>query len=171
MCIKICLTNLGKYNEGELVFEWLSLPATEEEVEDVKEAIGINEEYEEWFISDYESEIPGVTVHEYENIEKLNEVVEQLERLDKYELMAFRAFLENGDDLEEAVEHVKEGDYILWLGCDDMRDVAEQYADECGLLDKVPEDLRGYFDFEAYGRDLGINGTFVGVDDGYVEIL
>ena len=171
MCIKICLTNLGKYNEGELVFEWLSLPATEEEIEDVKEAIGINDEYEEWFISDYESDIPGVTVNEYVNIDQLNEVAERLDGMDKYEVMALRAFLENGDDLEDAVDHVKEGNYILWLGCDSMSDVAEQYADEYGLLDKVPEDLRGYFDFEAYGRDLDMSGTFVGVDDGYVEIF
>lgn len=154
-----------------MVFEWLSLPATEEEIEDVKEAIGINDEYEEWFISDYESDIPGVTVNEYVNIDQLNEVAERLDGMDKYEVMALRAFLENGDDLEDAVDHVKEGNYILWLGCDSMSDVAEQYADEYGLLDKVPEDLRGYFDFEAYGRDLDMSGTFVGVDDGYVEIF
>lgn len=58
--LKIFLTNLGKYNEGELVGEWISLPVSEEELEAVKERIGINEQYEEWFITDYETDITGV---------------------------------------------------------------------------------------------------------------
>ena len=32
MKMEICLTNLGKYNEGELVFTRLVLPATTEEI-------------------------------------------------------------------------------------------------------------------------------------------
>ena len=50
--LKIYLTNLGKYNEGELVGEWVELPATDEELEKVKERIGINKFYEEWFITE-----------------------------------------------------------------------------------------------------------------------
>ena len=50
--MKIYLTNLGKYNEGELVGEWVELPASQEELEKVFERIGINEEYEEYFITD-----------------------------------------------------------------------------------------------------------------------
>lgn len=38
--LKVFLTNLGKYNEGELVGKWLELPATDEEIEEVKERIG-----------------------------------------------------------------------------------------------------------------------------------
>ena len=30
--LRVALTNLGKYNEGELIFKWLDLPATEEEI-------------------------------------------------------------------------------------------------------------------------------------------
>lgn len=30
--LKIALTNLGKYNEGCLVYKWLDLPATEGEM-------------------------------------------------------------------------------------------------------------------------------------------
>ena len=30
--IELCLTNLGKYNEGELVYTRLVLPATTEEI-------------------------------------------------------------------------------------------------------------------------------------------
>ncbi len=35
------VTNLGKYNEGELVGEWVKFPTTEEEMQKVFERIGI----------------------------------------------------------------------------------------------------------------------------------
>ena len=50
------VTNLGKYNEGMLVGEWVKLPTTEEEMQKVFERIGIGKQdefgqsYEEWFI-------------------------------------------------------------------------------------------------------------------------
>lgn len=53
------ITNLGKYNEGELVGEWVKFPTTPEELQNVFERIGIGSKdefgctYEEWFISDY----------------------------------------------------------------------------------------------------------------------
>ena len=60
------VTNLGKYNEGMLVGEWVKLPTTEEEMQKVFERIGIGKQdefgqpYEEWFITDYECPIYGV---------------------------------------------------------------------------------------------------------------
>lgn len=54
------VTNLGKYNEGMLVGEWVKLPTTEEEMQKVFERIGIGKQdefgqpYEEWFITDYD---------------------------------------------------------------------------------------------------------------------
>ena len=54
------ITNLGKYNEGELVGEWVKFPTTSEELQKVFERIGIGSKddfgnpYKEWFISDYD---------------------------------------------------------------------------------------------------------------------
>ena len=42
--LRIYLTNLGKYNEGQLIGEWVELPCTDEELEAVKERIGISDE-------------------------------------------------------------------------------------------------------------------------------
>ena len=59
------VTNLGKYNEGELVGEWVHFPTTEEEMKKVFERIGIGSKdefgqvYEEWFITDYDCSIHG----------------------------------------------------------------------------------------------------------------
>ena len=37
------VTNLGKYNEGELVGEWVKFPTTPEEMQAVFQRIGIGE--------------------------------------------------------------------------------------------------------------------------------
>lgn len=103
--LKVFITNLGKYNEGELIGEWVSLPVDESELEEVLERIGINEEYEEYFITDFETEIDGLNVDEYSNIEELNELAEQLESLDEYDLEKVGAIAEAyGAELQEAID-------------------------------------------------------------------
>lgn len=49
---------------------------------------------------------------------------------------------------------------------DSEKEYAERFIDDVGYLDEMPEHLRGYFDYEAFARDLFIN-DFVLVD-GYV---
>lgn len=83
--LNIFITNLGKYNEGELIGEWVELPVTNEELEAVYERIGINEQYEEVFITDYETDLEGLEVGEYDNIEELNELIKELDELDEYD--------------------------------------------------------------------------------------
>ena len=52
--IEAYVTNLGKYNEGELASSLLKFPTTREEVQEVLKQIGIdNIRYEEIFIADY----------------------------------------------------------------------------------------------------------------------
>lgn len=169
--LRIYLTNLGKYNEGELVGEWVELPATDEELEAVKARIGINAEYEEWFITDYETDVEGVEVGEYDNLEELNELAEQLDELDESDMIAIQAYLLNGSDFKEALEKVQDGDYRIYSDCDSMTDVAYEVVEECGYLDKVPENVARYFDYEAFGRDLGIEGTFYNINGDMVELF
>lgn len=175
--LKIYLTNLGKYNEGELIGEWVELPCTEGELEAVKERIGISDEpdengnyYEEYFITDYETDISGLKVGEYDNLEELNELAETLDNLDKYDLEIVNAMISEGYSLEDAMD--KKDDCMIYYNCNDMEDVAMEYAEETGLLDSIPENLRSYFDFEAFGRDMSFEGQFLFTDQGNcVQIL
>lgn len=176
--LKIYLTNLGKYNEGHLIGEWVSLPITNEELEAVYERIGISEEpdedgnyYEETFITDYETDLTGITVDEYDNLEELNELAETLEGLDDCEKEAVKAMLSEGFDFDEALEKANDGDYMIYSDCEDMEDVAMQYAEETGLLNSIPENLQSYFDFEAYGRDMSYEGQFVFIGNDCIQIL
>lgn len=51
-----------------------------------------------------------------------------------------------------------------------MEDVAYQVVNDCGLLDGVPEEVKRYFDYEAYGRDIDIERTFIQVDNNIIEL-
>lgn len=162
--MKIFLTNLGKYNEGELIGEWVELPASSEELQEVFERIGINEEYEEYFITDYECDL--YEVGEYENIDTLNEIAERIKELDEEESKVVKALMQKlGYTLDEAIERVNNGDYRIYYDCDDMEDVAYQVVEDCGYLDKVPDNVAYYFDYESFGKDLGIEGTYIFTDD------
>lgn len=169
--IKLYVANLGKYNEGNLVGNWIELPKSEDEIKQfLSEQVGINEQYEEWAIHDYEKDIDGLKIGEYDNIYELNELAQQMEDLDENQLKALSAFLQDGCKIEDAIEHVNNGDYFVFSDCNDMSDVAYQYIDETGVLNNVPEQLQNYFDYEAYGRDMELEGTFYSVDNDYIQL-
>ena len=74
--IQVYLTNLGKYNEGYLIGKFIKLPIKEEHFEKALKEIGIDGvEYEEYFITDVESDISGLSevITEYTSIKALNE--------------------------------------------------------------------------------------------------
>ena len=147
--LKIYVTNLKKYNEGALVGEWVDLP--HEDIESVINKIS-NDGADELFITDYESELEGLEVGEYDNIETLDSIMQEVDNLTDSELLAFQAYLLNGSSLDEALEEV------------------HQVVNDCGLLDGVPEEVKMYFDYEAYGRDMDINRTFIQIDNSFVEL-
>jgi len=169
--MNIFITNLGKYNEGELVGEWVELPISEEELQEVFKRIGINEEYEEYFITDYECDF--YEVGEYENIETLNEIAEKMEELSEEEQKVVKAIMNDlSYDLEEATRIANDGNYRFFYDCENMSDVAYEIIKEDGLLDNVPKNIADYFDYEAYGRDLQIEGNFIFLDnDEVIEVF
>lgn len=162
--MNIYLTNLGKYNEGELIGEWVELPVSQEELQKVFERIGINEEYEEYFITDYECDF--YEVGEYESLDTLNEIAERIEELGEEESEVVKVLMsELGYTLDEAIDKVNSGNYRIYSDCDDMTDIAYRVVEECEYLNNVPDNVARYFDYESFGRDLGIEGTYIFTDD------
>ena len=49
--MRVYIANLGKYNEGELVGAWFEPPI---DMDEVRERIGLNDQYEEYAIHDFE---------------------------------------------------------------------------------------------------------------------
>lgn len=93
------ITNLGKYNEGYLIGEWVKFPVTNEELQAVFQRIGINRRYEEWFITDYEC--PDSSIYdllgEYESLSELNYLAGQIMELDESEEF-WQAVLDLGEN-------------------------------------------------------------------------
>ena len=69
--------------------------------------------------------------------------------------------------MEELCEHAD--DIIHYPDCDDMTDVAYYFIDECQSLGEIPDRIRSYIDYEAYGRDLDLEGRFVVTNHGVFE--
>ncbi|MBS4534085.1 antirestriction protein ArdA [Clostridium sp. D2Q-14] len=161
--MQVYIANLGKYNEGELVGAWFKFPI---DFEEVKEKIGLNNEYKEFAIHDYE--LP-FEIGEYMSISELNrlwEIVSELPEELQAELSALQSHF---GSIEELSEH--QDDIIIHSDCDDMSDVARYYIEETGALGEVPANLKNYIDYESYGRDLEIEGTFISTNHGIFEIL
>lgn len=166
--LKIFISNLKEYNNGKIIGEWVSLPC--EGLEEVLNKIS-NNGNDELLISDYETDISNLKISEYEDSLQLNEIAEEIEEMREDELIAFQAYLEQyANNMEQALEEVRQGNYRIYYNCDNMEDVAYQVVNDCGLLDGVPEEVKIYFDYEAYGRDLDINRTFIQIDNSFVEL-
>lgn len=138
----VYIANLGKYNEGYLVGAWFTFPIDEE---DVKEKIGLNEQYEEYAIHDTDN-FP-IAIGEYVSIEELNEMYEMIEELPDYIVDCLDEFISHYGTLEEVVEH--EDDIYYYPDCETMKDVAYYYIDELQALGDIPPSLQNYIDYEA----------------------
>ena len=174
------ITNLGKYNEGELIGKWIEFPISDEELNEALKEIGCmytdengvvhNPLYEEYFFSDWECEIP-FEYSEYESVEDLNIIAERVEALEAYEQDVLKVILEeHTSDVDEALRIVEDNDYTTWSG-NSMADVAKTMAEECGYLDSVPDKMQYYIDYEKWGRDLDLEGTFLEGSGFFVEVF
>lgn len=180
--IEAFITNLGKYNEGALIGEWVSFPATPEEAKKALEKIGIGAKdefgnvYEEWFITDYNCDVDGLAKNinfgEYENLDELNYLASKIGELNSYELEKFQAVLEVSDytgSVKDIINLTGNLDkYDIYPDVKNCEDLGIYYVDELELV-KVPDELRYYIDYESYGRDIALdeNGQFT--ENGYVR--
>ena len=187
--IKLYLANLGKYNEGILKGEWVELPLSETELEEVMVNIGVahyDEEgnfvpyvietdengyeyvYEEYAIHDYETDL-NISISEYSSLNDLNTVAEIVE---DFELDQVNALLDGGvidmkDLIEGDLEEIMQNYSFIELEptMNEEQEVGYAYVDEvCGGLECLSKEiLERYFDYEAFGRDILLSG------DGFVS--
>ena len=174
------ITNLGKYNEGELVGEWVKFPTTAEELKEVFKRIGIGQKddfgnpYEEWFITDYDCYVDGLysKLGEYENLDELNYLASKLDEMSESEYAQFQAGMEMGDhcgSLQEIINLTENLDcYEVYPHIADYDDLGRYYIDELEVM-QIPEHLQNYIDYEAYGRDVAMDESGSFTDQGYVR--
>lgn len=160
--INVYIANLERYAAGTIIGAWFDLfEATDEEIAAV---IGNDCEY---IILDFEAP-DFFKIHEFSNIQNLRNQAEAIKEIDP-EIM--EAFIYHGYTIEEAIEKIENDEYNVYNDCDDMTDVAYQVIEESGMLSEAPELAQRYFDYEAFGRDLDLEGYFYKISNGYIEII
>ena len=171
--MKIFITNLGMYNEGYLVGKWVKLPVSEDKLDEVLKAIGINEYYEEFFISDFENErIIGLSevVSEYSSVQALNKLAQRLEELSDDEADKLGAVLEyeacrSVSDVLELLDELDNFD--LLTDVTDDEELGYYYAEEYCCID-IPEYIQPYFDYEKFGRDVRLQSCCLYTSYGFL---
>ena len=175
------ITNLGKYNEGVLVGEWVKFPTTAEELQKVFERIGIGSKddfghpYEEWFITDYDcpDTAIGKVLGEYESLSELNYLAGQI--MEMRESSEFwQAVLDLGENtgsVQELINLTENLDCFDYLsGVRNDYDLGYYWIEESGCYDTSSLGaLANYIDYESFGRDIRYEEGGVFGDNGYVR--
>lgn len=188
--LNVWIGNLGKYNEGELVGEWLKLPVSKQELDTfLREKVGLQltqaevdkaleEEgvcYEEYMINDYETDLP-IKISEYENLDNLNLLATIAENVN--DMDAINAYVDSQGEmtLEELANLMEQEDNIAYFrfSNDSSSMSAEEkmgyeMADATGLLSTLQKlQIEEFFDFEGYGSSWE-NGDITILDNGYID--
>ena len=168
------VTNLSKYNEGELLGEWVSFPTDRETMQQVFDRIGINEQYPEYFITDYDISIDGMSnnLGEFQRLDELNYLANEMTGMNEHELKKFEGILQSGVGLPETENAKAYINLIHNLDCYELLEGVtndEEYGQyiiensELATSDNEQiEWLLQYVDTEAIGRDacINTNGNF-----------
>lgn len=113
---------------------------------------------EEWAIHDYEG--LGDNLGEYAGLEEVARRVAIAEAAEGNSIpvsVIIDAMADRGaDDADDFISDAYRGCFDSW------QDMAEQWLDETGELNAIPEHLRNYFDHAAYARDMELCGDFSG---------
>jgi antirestriction protein len=188
--LNVWIGNLGKYNEGELVGEWLELPVSKKELDTfLREKVGLQltqEEvekalaedgvcYEEYMINDYETDLP-IKISEYENLDNLNLLATIAENVN--DMDAINAYVDSQGEMtmEELANLMEQEDNIAYcrfsndnLFMSSEEKMGYEMAEITGLLDTLQKmQIEDFFDFEGYGRSWE-NGDITILDEGYID--
>lgn len=159
--------NLAAYNNGKLIGEWVNLTDDADDMgAEITRICGTVEHY----IADY-SDLPRALTS------KLGEYASGQDMADAVTVMramrdACPDAVEIGDMLDAMIDTIGYGKSLAdladeaeewvsdnFLGLfDTLTAYGEDYCDESGILDSIPEQFRSYFDCEAYARDLELGG-------------
>lgn len=164
--IQIYVANISRFlggctNEGA----WVSLPATSDTLSKLLDSIGVNAA-SEYFIPASESTIDGLSsvIKEHLSLGEVNDLARALTLLDKYELNKVEAILEyESPSLPTLMAILDDLDvYDFYPGIHSDIELGHHFVDELDCLE-VPDYLKYYIDYEAYGRDIRLEcgGSYV----------
>lgn len=150
--VSVYVGTFKKYNEGNLFGKWLMLGDYynyEEFIQACRE-LHEDEEEPELMFQDWEcpDELRGFIseVGLDENLFLLNDVQEDEEQV--------IAYLEHMGEISEEYINEARDNYVGQFG--DYYELGEYFIDDLQCME-LPGNVRNYFDFEAYGRDISFD--------------
>ena len=157
------ITNLGKYNEGELVGETLKFPTTTEEVQGLLKRIGVDGvRYEEFFITSFDGDVLGLYDYltEYENLDELNHLACLLSELDQGDLEKFEAVIDSGEHTSSVADLINLAQnldcYEFYPGVEDDETLGRIYVED---MEANPMDIQ--FDLDDDESPLSMKADFL----------
>jgi antirestriction protein len=152
---RIYVGTYAKYNNGSIKGAWLDLEdyTDRESFLEACAELHKDENDPELMFQDFEN-FPRSYYNESPSFEKLDKLFEWLE-LDEDDRELLQVYCEHVCDDSADIEQAREafqGKY------DSEAAWAESFLEDTGTLNEIPENLRYYFDYEAYARDARIGG-------------
>lgn len=147
--MKIYVGTYAKYNEGSIAGAWLDLSDYPDKAAFYEACAELHsdETAPEFMFQDWE-EIPEGLVSECSVNDACWDLLEAYSDFDEGAVDAFVDWYGSWD--RDKFEEAYQGEFSS------EEDFAEQLADDCGFLGDMPENLRCYFDYERFARDLFI---------------
>lgn len=160
--MRIYVSTYAKYAAGNLTGKWLDLEdySDKETFIEACRELHKDEQDPEFMFQDFE-DVPSDTVSE----SSIDPAIWDFIELDEHERDVVEAYMDaTGTNLEEALSEAQ--DRLIGYGMD-RAEVAEEFLEGTGTLDEIPEHLRHYFDFDAYARDMEIEGYSTRLESTY----
>jgi antirestriction protein len=148
---RVYVGTYGKYNSGSIRGQWLNLTDYADREEFLAACADLHkDEHDPEFMFQDHVNIPDGMISESSIEAELWEWLAMNDE-DKELLAVYRKHVDQSGTLEQA----RDG----FMGTfESEEDWAEDFLEEGGLLNEVPESLRGYIDYEKYARDASYNG-------------
>ena len=165
--LKIFITNLSEYNNGNLIGEWISLPTDSSFINQTINRILSSDDSEEVFITDWEWIDKTIfEIGEYDNIQMLNSKIVKLNDLSSYQLESISFLIKEGicksDDLDECIN--QSYDVVIHRN-KSMRDIGIERIKEMVGLNEIPSIITNNIDYDGVADEIRVDGYFVDGDN------
>ena len=157
---RIYVSTYHKYNCGSLKGQWLNLSdySSRDEFMEACRALHADEDDPELMFQDWE-DIPGGLIGESSLDERIWEWLD----LDDEEKEVAADYMENVDHLASIAAAIESYDGMH----ESPEDWAQEYWQQTGMVDQIPDTLKAYIDYEQFARDAKLGGDMIFVDKGY----
>ena len=168
------LLNADKCREGEVAETDVVFPTTRAAIQEALKAVGVDGvRCRNVFLIEHDSNLSGFChcLNQSDSVDELNYLCHLLSDMTDTELATFRAVVEYGAHNENAAALINLAlnveSYDFYAGVDSDKELGRIYVEDMGTID-VPEEVRPFFDYAAYGRKVREDDKGCFVNDGYL---